>query len=169
MKTLLLLRHAKSSWNDSEISDIDRPLKASGIKDAVEVSEKLKSLKISPDFIITSPAVRALSTSMIFARTFKYDYKRISINEMVYDFSKEALFSLIRTCDDKQNVVMLVGHDPALTFFLNELTGAKLEKIPTCSVAKISFKENHWQKIMAGSGRLEFIESPEKKNKPIAE
>jgi len=162
MKTLLLVRHAKSSWNNSEISDIDRPLKGSGVKNAIAVSEKLKSLHIAPDIIISSPAVRAMTTALIFARVLKYQYNRIDINEIAYDFSKDALLPLLRNIDDKYDVAMLVGHDPALTMLLNDLTGKELEKIPTSSVAEIKFRVKHWQKIMPGNGRLLFLESPKK-------
>lgn len=164
MKTLLLVRHAKSSWSDADISDINRPLKRSGVKDAIEVSKKLKTLKCSPDILITSPAVRAITTALIFARTLKYQYNRIVINEMVYDFSKDALLPLLRNIDDKYNVIMLVGHDPAFTNLLNDLTGKILDKIPTSSVAKISFSVKHWNKIIHKSGKLVFIESPKKEN-----
>ena len=165
MKTLLLVRHAKSSWSDAGISDMDRPLKSSGVKDAIAVSEKLKSLKISPDIIISSPAVRAVTTALIFARTLKYHYDRIMLNEIVYDFSKDALLPLVHNIDDNYDVAMLVGHDPAFTYLLNDLTGKDYEKMPTSSVAKISFGVKHWQKITPGKGRLSFLESPEKKKK----
>ena len=169
MKTLLLVRHAKSSWNDADISDIDRPLKRSGVKDAIEVSGKLKVLRISPDIIITSPAVRAVTTALIFARTLKYHYNRIALDEVVYDFSKEALLPLLRNIDDKYDSAMLVGHDPAFTHLLNDLTGKTFEKMPTSCVAKISFRVKHWHKIMPGNGRLVFLESPKKEKKIIGE
>ncbi len=169
MKTLLLVRHAKSSWNDADISDIDRPLKRSGVKNAIEVSEKLNSLRVSPDIIITSPAVRAMTTALIFARTLKYHYNRIVINEIVYDFSKDALLPLLRNIDDNYDVAMLVGHDPAFTYLLNDLTGKAFEKMPTSSVAKINFRVKHWQKIMPKNGRLVFFESPKKEKKTIEE
>jgi phosphohistidine phosphatase len=169
MKTLLLVRHAKSSWNDADISDIDRPLKRSGVKDAIEVSEKLKSLKISPDILITSPAVRAMTTALIFARTLNYQYNRIVINEMVYDFSKDTLLPLLRNIDDKYDVAMLVGHDPAFTYLLNDLTGKAFEKMSTATVAKINFGVKHWQKITSGKGKLLFLESPEKEKNTTEE
>ncbi|MCG3167372.1 MAG: hypothetical protein POELPBGB_03162 [Bacteroidia bacterium] len=163
MKTLLLVRHAKSSWNDADISDMDRPLKRSGVKDALEISEKLKTLKCLPDLLISSPAVRAITTALIISRTLKYHYNRIVINDMVYDFSKDALLPLLRNTDDKYDVVMLVGHDPALTYLLNDLTGKAIEKMPTSSVAKINFGVKHWQKLTPGKGKLIFLESPAKK------
>ena len=169
MKTLLLVRHAKSSWNDADISDIDRPLKRSGVKDAIEVSEKLRSLKISPDILITSPAVRGITTALIFARTLKYHFNRIVINEIVYDFSKDALLPLLRNMDDKYDVAMLVGHDPAFTYLLNDLTGKALEKMPTSSVAKINFKIEKWKEIKTKSGKLSFLKSPKKKKKTAEE
>ncbi len=165
MKTLLLVRHAKSSWNDAGISDIDRPLKQSGVKNAIAVAAKIKSKKISPELIITSPAVRAVSTALIFARTFNYPSHRLVINDIVYDFSKEALLPLLRNMDDKYDSIMLVGHDPALTYLLNDLTGKALEKIPTSSVAVIKFNVKHWEKIAKKNSRLALFESPEKKKK----
>lgn len=165
MKTLLLVRHAKSSWNDADISDMDRPLKRSGVKDALAVSEKIKSLRVLPDLIITSPAVRAVTTALIFARTLKYHYNRITINDIAYDFSKDALLPLIRNVDDKYDSVMLVGHDPALTYLLNDLTGKVFDKTPTSSVVKISFRVKHWHKIMPGNGKFIFMESPQKEKK----
>ncbi len=168
MKTLLLVRHAKSSWKDADISDLDRPLKGSGVKDAIEVAEKLRARKISPDLLITSPAVRAMSTTLIFSRILKYHYNRIVINDLVYDFSKDALLPLLRNIDDKYDVVMMVGHDPAFTYLLNDLTGKAIEKMPTASVVKINFTVKHWQKITPKKGKLLFLLGPKKKKK-IAE
>lgn len=169
MKTLLLVRHAKSSWNDIDISDIDRPLKRSGVKDAITVSEKLRTLKISPDLLITSPAVRAMTTALIFARTLRYHFNRIVINEIAYDFSKDALLPLLRNVDDKYDIVMLVGHDPALTYLINDLTGKSFEKIPTSSVVKLNFRVKHWSKITPKNGKLVFMESPKKEKKNVEE
>ena len=169
MKTLLLLRHAKSSWSDEGISDIDRPLKKSGVQNAIEVAEKLKLRKVLPDLIISSPAVRAVSTALIFARTLSYPYQGILLNEMVYDFSKEALLTLIHNLDDNFDNVMMVGHDPALTHLLNHLSGKAFEKIPTASVACIQFNVKHWQKTGPKNGKFLFIESPGKEEKTEAE
>lgn len=169
MKTLLLVRHAKSSWNNVDISDMDRPLKQSGVKDAIEIAEKLKAKKVNPDILISSPAVRAITTALIFARTLNYHYNRIVINDMVYDFSKDALLPLLKNTDDKYDVVMLVGHDPELTYLLNDLTGKAYEKTPTSSVAKINFGITQWQKIKPKKGKLIFIESPVKKKKSAEE
>ena len=106
MKTLLLIRHAKSSWGDSAIEDIDRPLKESGIKDACKMAGRMKTLEINPQLIITSPAARAVSTAMIFARKFNYSYQHLDINALVYDFSKDAILQLIRNLDDKLETVL---------------------------------------------------------------
>lgn len=165
MKTLLLVRHAKSSWDDGGISDIDRPLKKSGVKNAIIVAEKLKTKKLAPDLIVCSPAVRAVSTALIFARAFNYPMQRVVLNEIVYDFSKDALLPLVRNTDDKYDTLMLVGHDPALTYLINDLTSSALEKIPTSSVAAIRFGVKHWNKIALNKGRLLFLESPVKKAK----
>lgn len=165
MKTLLIVRHAKSSWSDKGISDIDRPLKKSGVNDATEVAQKLKQQKVSPDIIITSPAVRAITTAMIFARNLNYPLWQLSISEIAYDFTKDALLSIINTTADKYKTLMLVGHDPALTYLVNELTGEQFEKIPTSAVFTISFRVQSWKRVALGNGRLAGVESPTKGKK----
>ena len=164
MKTLLLVRHAKSNWGDSVIEDIDRPLKTVGIKDAYKMAERMKTLDVQPELIITSPAVRAISTALIIARKFNNTYEMLDINTIIYDFSKEAILQFVRNMDYKLETVMIVGHDPAITQLLNYFSGKNYDKIPTCSSVCIKFRLTHWSKVSEGNGKLIFIESPEKSN-----
>ena len=132
MKTLYLIRHAKSDRSLAEISDIDRPLNERGYADAHKMSLIFKNKNIIPDIIISSPAIRALSTALIFCRTLKLDPKTIEINQQLYDTSVKEYLRCITQTDNKFKTVFLFGHNPTITNMANELTNACSEEIPTC-------------------------------------
>lgn len=154
MKTLYLVRHAKSSWRDIDLLDVDRPLKGRGVTDAVKVSKRLKERNILPDLIITSPAIRALHTAMIIARNLDFPLQRVSIRKEIYSASKDSLFHFLADVNDQNETIMLVGHDPTLTNFLNHFLDTKpLDKIPTSSVIEIKFMAESWLVLKKSSGK----------------
>jgi phosphohistidine phosphatase len=147
MKTLYLVRHAKSSWDDITLDDIDRPLKAIGVSDAYLIASKLKDQNIIPELIISSPATRALSTAIIFARVLNYPLNKISIREEVYESSPEEISNVLNE-QPLPSSIMIFGHDPSLSQLYNRLSGNSIEKIPTCGVATIIFEDAHWKDIL---------------------
>jgi phosphohistidine phosphatase len=159
MKTLYIVRHAKSSWKHSELSDIERPLNKRGERDAPFIGNTLKEKGIQPDLIISSPAVRARKTSGVIAEIIDYPKDKILINEIIYDASSSELLSMIQELDDKYNSVMIFGHNPGFTMLNNYLTDSFIDNIPTCGVVGIHFNSS-WDKIGNGSGEAFFFIYP---------
>ncbi|MDQ3191372.1 MAG: histidine phosphatase family protein [Bacteroidota bacterium] len=160
MKTLFLVRHAKSSWDETSLDDIDRPLKASGVKDAYLISTFLKEKIVQPELIISSPAVRALSTAVIFAKGMNIPLTDIKLFQELYESTPGEIQKTIQKTDDEIDSLMVFGHDPSLTNLFMFLTGINLEKIPTSAVVSISLNIDHWKEIAPGKGILEYLYKP---------
>ena len=160
MKVLYLVRHAKSSWEDASLDDIDRPLKTSGVNDAYMMSHFLKEKKVAPELIMTSPAVRAISTALIFMNKLNVATEQIKILREIYESSPGDILNKVRMTNPAINSLMVFGHDPSLTSLFGLLTGESLEKIPTSAVASISLSIDEWQKIVPAGGTLQFLHKP---------
>lgn len=146
-KYLYIVRHGKSVWDYGEISDIDRPLKDRGINDGYSMAKKLLAKRNLPDIIISSPAIRALHTASIFARTFKFNYHEIVINEAVYMASFNLIVDIIKQTRDSYNSVMIVGHNPTFTDLANYFLKNKIENMPTTGIVRLKFKTQSWLNI----------------------
>lgn len=162
MKTLYLIRHAKSSWEDHILSDHDRPLSDRGRKDAPIIGDILKSQKVIPDLIISSTARRAIKTAKIFSSILEYPVENIVEDSTIYEATIQNLFKLINNIDDKFETVMLFGHNPGFTSLANLLGGKSIDNMPTSSSAKIELDVNSWKNIEINSGRLVGFEYPKK-------
>ncbi len=146
MKTLFLIRHAKSSWDDTSLADRDRPLNDRGKRDAPKMGERLAKRDVSPDLILSSPAVRALETAEIIAKKLDYRRKDIVVDDRLYAVAADDLLDVIHKLDDKLRRVMLFGHNPELTELAHRLSG-KISHLPTCAVAEFRFDAKSWSKI----------------------
>lgn len=146
MKTLVLLRHAKSSW-DYSLDDLDRPLMIKGINRITKVSMEDKIIFNKSNIILTSPANRAIHTAIILARHADLEFNKISIKESLYTFSSKSVEIVMRSMSDKFDYVIFVGHNPAFTEIINKITRKKIDNLPTASWAKIIFKENKWSEV----------------------
>jgi len=153
MKTLILLRHAKSSW-DYPLNDVDRPLILKGINRIINISREYKNIFNKSNIIITSPANRAIHTAIILARETGLGFNKISINESLYTFSSTSVEIFIRSLSDKFDYVIFVGHNPAFTEIIKELTNTIIDNLPTASWVKINFKENKWCEVTNGEAIL---------------
>jgi len=162
MKTLFLVRHAKSEWANENLSDIDRPLNARGYKDAHFMSEQMKKNKLIPDLMIASPAIRATSTALIFARNLNYDCAAIRLKKMLYETTEKEYLKIISEAENSKNSLMLFAHNPTLTMLSNRLTKPFTENIPTCGIVGIRFKINEWKEIINASGELFVYDFPKK-------
>ena len=141
-RKLTLVRHAKSSWTETGLTDIDRPLNDRGLKNAPEMSKRLAKVNFTVDTIISSPAVRAITTAKIIAEEIGFDVKQIIQNEHIYDASVNVLLDLVRSLDAHVNKAMLVGHNPSFTVLCNYLINVRIDNMPTCSIAQIQFNVN---------------------------
>ena len=163
MKTLLLLRHAKSSWDDPSQRDFDRPLAPRGIRDAPRIGSELTDRGPLPDLIISSPAKRATQTIELVARAA--DVRTApTFEDLIYGASSAELLALVRKIPDVSNCALLVGHNPAFEELLSRLskTVSKAAPIhmPTCSLARLDFPVDHWNDIEDDQGELVWLVTP---------
>src|SRR6187549_3048441 len=138
MKHLILVRHAKSSWKDSQLDDHDRPLAKRGEHDAPFMAKIFREKKMEPDLIVSSTAVRALTTAKEFAKKLDYKKEKILRLSEIYLAELDDLMEYVKGIDDDFKTVMLFGHNPSFTWFANYLTNGSIENIPTCGIVAIS-------------------------------
>ena len=162
MKTLYLVRHAKSSWKYPSLDDFERPLNKRGRKNAPFMGKILKKLKVTPDLIISSPANRAATTARIISATINYPLENIVYSEAIYEFSEDALIRVINKIDDSVNSSMVVGHNPAINGLANYIGDQPISNIPTCGVYCLDLDISSWAKIYEHCGKLKFFEFPKK-------
>lgn len=146
MKTLYLLRHAKSSWDDTSLTDLERPLEPRGERDAAKMSKRWSHLHDKPDLILSSPAVRALATAEIVAHGLAYQTKKITVEERLYAATEDGLIDAIEALDEKLGRVMLVGHNPGFTELAHHFD-SHVTHMPTCALAEFRFEVDSWAGI----------------------
>lgn len=145
MKRLLLMRHAKSSWKDSDVPDHERPLKKRGQRDAEKMGKLLKSKKLVPDLIISSTAVRASKTAEILAKSCKYE-DEIIFSDSLYMAEPADIMQVVKDHAKKQKTVLIIGHNPGLEAYLQIMTG-KVESLPTSAIAYLAAKIENWGEL----------------------
>ncbi|MFA5417601.1 MAG: histidine phosphatase family protein [Bacteroidales bacterium] len=160
MKTLILVRHAKSSWDNPNLSDHDRPLLEIGKKRTRLVISRLQNLKVQPDIIISSSAVRALETAKYIAKGLNYPVESIKASNAYYLASEQELINEFFDMPDRFNTVILTGHNPTLTNLANKFLSKPLDNLPTSGVVKICFKSNKWDQIMHAELESQDIITP---------
>ncbi len=153
MKTVLILRHAKSSWASDRLSDHDRPLNGRGERDAPRMGRLLRDEDLLPDLILTSTAVRARSTARLVAEAGGYDGP-IEQTRDFYLADASAFLDALRALSDDYSRVLLVAHNPGLEELLDELTGEE-ETLPTAALAVVALPVEQWRGLRAdGQGQL---------------
>jgi phosphohistidine phosphatase len=166
MKTLYLVRHAKSSWADPSLADLVRPLNKRGRRDAPAMGQRLADKKIKVDAIWCSPALRAVETARLFAQALNIPKKITEQHERIYTSSIDDLLSEVTSCPDKHKTLLIVGHNPVLTEFANFLIDdtfvSEIISLPTSGIVALEFKCSSWQQIQGNAGRLLFFDYPKK-------
>lgn len=157
-RTLMLLRHGKSDWNNNLDSDFDRPLAPRGKQAAKRMAEMMIEREMEPELIITSPAVRALQTAQI-VLTEIGDIDVVE-DEAVYEASLEDLLGTVQNLPDDVERVLMVGHNPGLEELATELTGDTGVVMKTCTLAIIQAKVKSWEDVTAGSAKLSALYNP---------
>jgi len=155
MKTLLILRHAKSSWKDPELSDHDRPLNKRGKHDAPLMGQLLKEKKLVPDLIISSTAVRAKDTALTVAERVGYD-NEIIFESTLYAASPDAYIKAISNVADNGkdfSTILVIGHNPGLEELIEVLTG-EMHELATCELAVIELPTKKWSNLNMRQGKL---------------
>ncbi|MFZ6013438.1 MAG: SixA phosphatase family protein [Bacteroidota bacterium] len=167
MKTLYVVRHAKSSWDNPEQADFNRPLNERGKRDAPRMGKRLKEKGIKPDVMMSSPAKRAWSTCKKIAEVIGFPEDKIKSERSLYHASEDDILSVVRNIKDKHDSLMIFGHNPGLTDFVNELmdeeTLVDIGNIPTCGIAAFTFDVESWNEVNWEKGKLIFYDYPKSK------
>jgi len=160
MKTLYLIRHAKSSWETPGQSDTDRQLVPKGIKKTKKIVDFLLKRNISIDLMLSSQAVRAYETAKIVAVGLNYPVEKIKIDRKIYDGYYDRILDLIYGTSNEVNSLMIFGHNPTITQLANLFLHPGIEDMPTSAVVCISFTTERWEQIPTSEAKQEFVIFP---------
>lgn len=158
MKTLYLLRHAKSSWDDPNLSDFDRPLNKRGLKSAPKMGALMRKRKLQPDLILSSPAARAKETTHLVSEAAGWTTE-VRYEQEIYEASVDRLLKIVSQIDESVNSAMMVGHNPGFEELLAALTGES-QRMPTAALACIELQLDKWSDISPDSGKLLWLVRP---------
>lgn len=148
MRKLILIRHAKSSW-EQDLSDHNRPLSSRGFKDAENVSRELLG-QLKPNLVLSSDALRAKTTAEIFISTLGISHEIFVLNHELYDFSGSNLLRVLKNTSKSINELLVFGHNNAITFFVNNYGNQYIDNVPTCGVVMIEFEIDNWAELKKG-------------------
>ena len=162
MKTLTLLRHAKSSWKDASLPDCERPLNRRGQRDAPVMAERIREAGIRPSLILSSPAARAWTTAKAIAHEIGYPAEFLQQEDRLYHASVRSLLKVIAEQDTGFNNLMIVGHNPGLTDFTNYLSPDLTDNIPTCGVVSFEIDREDWRLDGSAETRLTIFDYPKR-------
>lgn len=162
-KTLCIIRHGKSSWAFEGISDIDRPLSERGIRNAYTMADRLLRRERIPEYMLVSPATRALHTAIIFARVLGIPFHTIKLDKGIYTGDLPDLLALLTGLNDSFNHVFIFGHNPAFTILANHFLRAQVDNIPTAGVVELEFQTGSWKEIGRECLVSEGVDYPKKK------
>ena len=163
MKTLTLVRHAKSSWKHTGISDRERPLNARGKRDAPDMGARIQRHGIRPSLIVSSPAKRAWQTARIVAREIDYPLEFLQREESLYLASLDQLLDVVASQDNGFNHLMVVGHNPGLTDFANFLSSGLTNNLQTAAVVSVEMDRDDWMLYERPKTRLLIYDYPKLK------
>lgn len=159
MKSLLLIRHAKSNW-DLDLDDFDRPLNHRGQKDAPEMAKRLLKKDITINCFLSSPAKRALATANFFAEAFDKDLKDIITIPSLYEPTIDAFYNAIENLNDGFKTVAVFSHNPTITDFANQLTSERVDEMPTCAVFAVKADMKKWGEFRSAQKEFWFFNYP---------
>ena len=165
MKILTIVRHAKSSWKDTRLSDRKRPLNKRGERDAPEMGRRIHEHGIRPSLIITSPAKRAWTTAKIIAQEINYPLEFLQREDGLYLASVNAILDTIVAQDNGFNNLMIVGHNPGLTDFANFLVPGLTNNLPTAGVVSVEIDRDDWSLYTQPQARLLVHDWPKKERR----
>ena len=154
LKTIFIIRHAKSSWAELGARDFDRVLDKRGINDAPRMAKILKEAGVHPDLIVSSPAMRAKTTAHYFAKEFGMSPEQIDYQSDIYDAVETDIFNIVRELPNTANVILLFGHNPTLTYFTNNFNPDPIENLPTCGIVRIALNVDEWSKFSDKTARV---------------
>ncbi len=154
MRTLYLIRHAKSSWDNPGLRDFNRPLNDRGLREAPKMAQLLVRQGVQPDLLVSSPAKRALTTALFFAETFGIADDAVVREQDIYEADPTDIFQIISRLPDSAQTVMLFGHNPTFTDVANRFSENFIDNVPTCGVVQIESAADSWQKFYEGNANV---------------
>ena len=164
MKTLFLLRHAKSNWSDPRLDDSKRPLNKRGLKNAPDMGRRFNSRQETLDLVLTSPAVRASTTARLFVEASGHSSTIITEERELYFSGTRSIEDIIVKQDNRIQSLMLVFHNPDITHFANSIdTSSRILNVPTCGLIKLLCDIDDWRDWSASSSELDYFDYPKKR------
>jgi len=162
MKLVTLVRHAKSSWDNANLSDFERPLNARGRRDAEFMSKLLPKQLPNPDIIYCSKAQRAVETLQYFLESYNFPKDKVNFDYGLYENGIRYIIKLIQNLPETAQNVLILGHNPDITAFSNAFSGSYFDNIPTCGIIGIEFDIEKWADFSHLMGKIKFYEYPKK-------
>lgn len=161
MKTLYVIRHAKSGWGALGTADFDRPLNERGIKDAPEMARRLRQKNCNIDLFVSSPAKRAKTTCALFCEQFQYPLEKIVFKDELYHAPPDVFVHTVKLLPHEVNSVALFSHNPGITYFVNSLVPrVQIDNMPTCGVFAVASDCDQWQQFFDAECRFLFFDYP---------
>lgn len=160
MKSLLLIRHAKSSWDNPAQNDFDRPLNTRGLKDAPMMAQRLHERKIKIDAFLSSPAVRAKQTCIFFMQEFKASENLLHLQSQLYLAVPDVFMQSIVNIPDSVSSAAIFSHNEGITEFANTLTNTSIDNMPTCSVFAVKTDIENWKDFKKAKKEFWFFDYP---------
>ena len=158
-KQLLIIRHAKSDWENENLQDFDRPLNGRGQLAAPEMAQRLIKLGIKPELIVSSPALRAITTAKYFASAWEIPKEQIKQEANIYEADVKSLLTIINQFDSRFDLIALFGHNPGLTDLVNYFDG-HIDNLPTSGVILLEFPFNDWAMLSADTAKVLLFDYP---------
>lgn len=154
MKRLTLIRHAKSNWNDPDLTDFERPLNGRGRRDAPVMALRLAEAVGAPDLWVSSPALRAITTARLFAEALSAPDTHVLLSPDIYDADLARLRSVLQALPESAHHVWMLGHNPGLSDLAHWLNSAAPSHLPTCAAVAFDLPPDPWSTLRPGSGRV---------------
>jgi len=160
MKSVLIIRHAKSSWDNVLQKDFDRPLNDRGQKDAPSMAKRLLDKKITIDGFISSPALRAYTTAIYFATIYGKKKKEVVTFPQLYEAAAPVFYNIVSQTTDALNTIAIFSHNPGITDFVNSLTNTRIDDMPTCGIFAVQADIEHWKDFDSANKTFWFFDYP---------
>ena len=161
MKKLILIRHAKSAWDDPSLADHDRPLAERGLRDAPMMAKRLNKRGIQADLMISSSALRAKETAKFVAKELGYSKDKIVLESSLFHASPHSILKYLRNQDDRYDTILVFGHNPGFTDFVTYL-GADIDNLPTAGHFGFKLNSAHWADLKPEMVEVWFFDYPKK-------
>ncbi len=162
-RTLLIIRHGKSSWDNEGLDDFDRPLAERGIRNANEMAQRLLEKGLIPDLICSSPASRALNTALIMSRIWGLETGNLQIHDPIYMAYVPEIEEVVAATEAKISSLAIFGHNPGFTLYANQFLPKPLENLPTAGVVVVTLESEGWDGIGRTHVRGTYVDYPKRK------